>query len=182
MQVVNVNNTANYICRNLIWVRQNRYLALGAVCYWKMERKQEKKKEKIKSERNALAEHWAGLMPLSTLSCRSLSVTISLCLSLILTHYFHTFICFLFIFTSCLLICHIFGLCSPLLFTYLSPNCSWLLPVLLIPTCVTTSGVVLEMLSRPEEVGFPDLVTVMRNLSTDSGMPTLPPGGGLASK
>ncbi|XP_075902335.1 protein phosphatase 1B isoform X2 [Nelusetta ayraudi] len=39
-----------------------------------------------------------------------------------------------------------------------------------------------EMLSRPEEVGFPDLVTVMRNLSTDSGMPTLPPGGGLASK
>uniref|UniRef100_A0A671XXE4 Protein phosphatase 1B n=1 Tax=Sparus aurata TaxID=8175 RepID=A0A671XXE4_SPAAU len=39
-----------------------------------------------------------------------------------------------------------------------------------------------EMLSRPEEVGFPDLVTVMRNLSTDGGMPTLPPGGGLASK
>ncbi|XP_068183558.1 protein phosphatase 1B isoform X1 [Antennarius striatus] len=39
-----------------------------------------------------------------------------------------------------------------------------------------------EMLSRPEEVGFPDLVTVMRNLSTDSSMPTLPPGGGLASK
>ncbi|XP_068597642.1 protein phosphatase 1B [Brachionichthys hirsutus] len=39
-----------------------------------------------------------------------------------------------------------------------------------------------EMLSRPEEVGFPDLVTVMRNLSTDSGMPALPPGGGLASK
>lgn len=39
-----------------------------------------------------------------------------------------------------------------------------------------------EMLSRPGEDGFPDLVTVMRNLSTDSGMPTLPPGGGLASK
>uniref|UniRef100_A0A3Q4AYV7 Protein phosphatase 1B n=1 Tax=Mola mola TaxID=94237 RepID=A0A3Q4AYV7_MOLML len=39
-----------------------------------------------------------------------------------------------------------------------------------------------EMLSRPEEGVFPDLVTVMRNLSTDSGMPNLPPGGGLASK
>uniref|UniRef100_A0A3Q4H3D6 protein-serine/threonine phosphatase n=1 Tax=Neolamprologus brichardi TaxID=32507 RepID=A0A3Q4H3D6_NEOBR len=39
-----------------------------------------------------------------------------------------------------------------------------------------------EMLSRPGEEGFPDLVTVMRNLSTDSGMPPLPPGGGLASK
>ncbi|XP_029961759.1 neutral and basic amino acid transport protein rBAT-like isoform X2 [Salarias fasciatus] len=39
-----------------------------------------------------------------------------------------------------------------------------------------------EMLSRPGDEGFPDLVTVMRNLSTDSGMPTLPPGGGLASK
>uniref|UniRef100_A0A3B4ZF15 Protein phosphatase 1B n=1 Tax=Stegastes partitus TaxID=144197 RepID=A0A3B4ZF15_9TELE len=39
-----------------------------------------------------------------------------------------------------------------------------------------------EMLSRPGEEGFPDLVTVMRNLSTLSGMPALPPGGGLASK
>ncbi|XP_060942661.1 protein phosphatase 1B [Limanda limanda] len=39
-----------------------------------------------------------------------------------------------------------------------------------------------EMLSRPAEDGFPDLVTVMRNLSTDSGMPPLPAGGGLASK
>lgn len=39
-----------------------------------------------------------------------------------------------------------------------------------------------EMLSRSAEVGFPDLVTVMRNLSTDNSMPTLPPGGGLASK
>ncbi|CAJ1067086.1 protein phosphatase 1B [Xyrichtys novacula] len=39
-----------------------------------------------------------------------------------------------------------------------------------------------EMLSLPEEEAFPDLATVMRNLSTDSGMPTLPPGGGLASK
>lgn len=42
------------------------------------------------------------------------------------------------------------------------------------------SGGVLEMLSREE--GFPDLVAVMRNLSTDHGMPPLPPGGGLASK
>uniref|UniRef100_A0A3Q3Q0U5 Protein phosphatase 1B n=1 Tax=Monopterus albus TaxID=43700 RepID=A0A3Q3Q0U5_MONAL len=39
-----------------------------------------------------------------------------------------------------------------------------------------------EMLSQPGEEGFPDLVTVMRNLSTESGMPPLPPGGGLASK
>uniref|UniRef100_A0A8C6KFE9 Protein phosphatase, Mg2+/Mn2+ dependent, 1Ba n=1 Tax=Nothobranchius furzeri TaxID=105023 RepID=A0A8C6KFE9_NOTFU len=39
-----------------------------------------------------------------------------------------------------------------------------------------------EMLSRPGDEAFPDLVTVMRNLSTDSGMPPLPPGGGLASK
>uniref|UniRef100_A0A8C3GC07 Protein phosphatase 1B n=1 Tax=Cyclopterus lumpus TaxID=8103 RepID=A0A8C3GC07_CYCLU len=39
-----------------------------------------------------------------------------------------------------------------------------------------------EMLSRPCEEGFPDLVAVMRNLSTDIGMPSLPPGGGLASK
>uniref|UniRef100_A0A8D3B2R3 Protein phosphatase 1B n=1 Tax=Scophthalmus maximus TaxID=52904 RepID=A0A8D3B2R3_SCOMX len=39
-----------------------------------------------------------------------------------------------------------------------------------------------EMLSRAGEEGFPDLVTVMRNLSTNSGMPPLPPGGGLASK
>ncbi|XP_058507119.1 protein phosphatase 1B isoform X1 [Solea solea] len=39
-----------------------------------------------------------------------------------------------------------------------------------------------EMLSRPVQEGFPDLVTVMRNLSTDNGMPPLPPGGGLASK
>ncbi|XP_034463706.1 protein phosphatase 1B isoform X1 [Hippoglossus hippoglossus] len=39
-----------------------------------------------------------------------------------------------------------------------------------------------EMLSRPAEDGFPDLVSVMRHLSTDSGMPPLPPGGGLASK
>ncbi|TNM99527.1 hypothetical protein fugu_012560 [Takifugu bimaculatus] len=39
-----------------------------------------------------------------------------------------------------------------------------------------------EMLCHAEEVGFPDMVTVMRSLSTDSGMPTLPPGGGLASK
>lgn len=44
------------------------------------------------------------------------------------------------------------------------------------------SAVVLEMLCHAEEVGFPDMVTVMRSLSTDSGMPTLPPGGGLASK
>lgn len=49
-------------------------------------------------------------------------------------------------------------------------------------TRVTVSAVVSEMLCRQEEVGFPDLVTVMRNLSTDSEMPTLPPGGGLASK
>ncbi|PWA25955.1 hypothetical protein CCH79_00001842 [Gambusia affinis] len=39
-----------------------------------------------------------------------------------------------------------------------------------------------EMLSRPREDAFPDLVTVMRNLASDSGMPPLPPGGGLASK
>ncbi|KAI4813152.1 hypothetical protein KUCAC02_024500 [Chaenocephalus aceratus] len=39
-----------------------------------------------------------------------------------------------------------------------------------------------EMLSRPGEEGFPDLVAVMRSLSTDIGMPPLPPGGGLASK
>lgn len=43
-------------------------------------------------------------------------------------------------------------------------------------------AVVLEILCRAEEVGFPDMVTVMRSLSADSGMPTLPPGGGLASK
>ncbi|KAK5599506.1 Protein phosphatase 1B [Crenichthys baileyi] len=39
-----------------------------------------------------------------------------------------------------------------------------------------------EMLSRPGEEGLPDLVTVMRNLASDSAMPPLPPGGGLASK
>ncbi|XP_042372290.1 protein phosphatase 1B-like, partial [Plectropomus leopardus] len=39
-----------------------------------------------------------------------------------------------------------------------------------------------EMLSRPGDEGFPDLVAVMRNLSTDINMPCLPPGGGLASK
>lgn len=44
------------------------------------------------------------------------------------------------------------------------------------------SADVLEMLCRAEEAGFPDMVTVMRSLSTDSEMPTLPPGGGLASK
>lgn len=44
------------------------------------------------------------------------------------------------------------------------------------------SDVVLEMLSQPGDEGFPDLATVMRNLSTDNGMPPLPPGGGLASK
>ncbi|XP_038156091.1 protein phosphatase 1B isoform X1 [Cyprinodon tularosa] len=37
-----------------------------------------------------------------------------------------------------------------------------------------------EMLSGDE--GVPDLETVMRNLASDSGMPPLPPGGGLASK
>uniref|UniRef100_H2T6Y1 protein-serine/threonine phosphatase n=1 Tax=Takifugu rubripes TaxID=31033 RepID=H2T6Y1_TAKRU len=40
----------------------------------------------------------------------------------------------------------------------------------------------LESRVEGENVGFPDMVTVMRSLSTDSGMPTLPPGGGLASK
>ncbi|XP_061915053.1 protein phosphatase 1B isoform X2 [Entelurus aequoreus] len=39
-----------------------------------------------------------------------------------------------------------------------------------------------EMLSRPADEGVPDLVTVMRNLSADCNMPSLPPGGGLASK
>uniref|UniRef100_A0A3B3XG74 PPM-type phosphatase domain-containing protein n=1 Tax=Poecilia mexicana TaxID=48701 RepID=A0A3B3XG74_9TELE len=39
-----------------------------------------------------------------------------------------------------------------------------------------------EMLSRPRDEAFPDLVMVMRNLASDSGMPPLPPGGGLASK
>uniref|UniRef100_A0A3B3BZY1 Protein phosphatase 1B n=1 Tax=Oryzias melastigma TaxID=30732 RepID=A0A3B3BZY1_ORYME len=39
-----------------------------------------------------------------------------------------------------------------------------------------------EMLSRPGDEGLPDIVTVMRNLSADGGMPPLPPGGGLASK
>lgn len=48
--------------------------------------------------------------------------------------------------------------------------------------CNNMSGAVLEILSRPGEEGFPDLVTVMRILTTDSGMPPLPPGGGLASK
>lgn len=48
--------------------------------------------------------------------------------------------------------------------------------------CNNLPAVVVEMLSRPGEEGFPDLVTVIRNLSTDSGMPPLPPGGGLASK
>ncbi|KAM9808440.1 protein phosphatase 1B isoform X2 [Syngnathus typhle] len=38
------------------------------------------------------------------------------------------------------------------------------------------------MLSGPADEGFPDLATVMRNLSADGGMPALPPGGGLASK
>uniref|UniRef100_A0A3Q2XCD0 Protein phosphatase 1B n=1 Tax=Hippocampus comes TaxID=109280 RepID=A0A3Q2XCD0_HIPCM len=38
------------------------------------------------------------------------------------------------------------------------------------------------MLSRPADEGFPDLATVMRNLSADGSMPALPPGGGLASK
>ncbi|XP_061767189.1 protein phosphatase 1B isoform X1 [Nerophis ophidion] len=39
-----------------------------------------------------------------------------------------------------------------------------------------------EMLSRPADEGVPDLVTVMRNLTADCNMPSLPPGGGLASK
>ncbi|XP_061821421.1 protein phosphatase 1B isoform X3 [Nerophis lumbriciformis] len=39
-----------------------------------------------------------------------------------------------------------------------------------------------EMLSRPADEAVPDLVTVMRNLSADCNMPSLPPGGGLASK
>ncbi|CAL8300342.1 unnamed protein product [Merluccius merluccius] len=38
-----------------------------------------------------------------------------------------------------------------------------------------------EMLSGSGEEGIPDLVTVMRNLSADN-IPSLPPGGGLASK
>ncbi|XP_071388611.1 protein phosphatase 1B isoform X2 [Centroberyx affinis] len=38
-----------------------------------------------------------------------------------------------------------------------------------------------EMMSRSAEEGVPDLVTVMRILSSD-GIPNLPPGGGLASK
>lgn len=39
-----------------------------------------------------------------------------------------------------------------------------------------------EMMSQPGEDGYPDLATVMRDLSTDNNMPPLPPGGGLASK
>ncbi|XP_072292559.1 protein phosphatase 1B isoform X2 [Eucyclogobius newberryi] len=39
-----------------------------------------------------------------------------------------------------------------------------------------------EMMSPPGEDGYPDLATVMRNLSADNNMPPLPPGGGLASK
>lgn len=38
-----------------------------------------------------------------------------------------------------------------------------------------------EMIESSGEVGIPDLSTVMRNLSTES-IPSLPPGGGLASK
>ncbi|KAJ0005242.1 hypothetical protein NQD34_011456 [Periophthalmus magnuspinnatus] len=38
------------------------------------------------------------------------------------------------------------------------------------------------MMSQPGEDGYPDLATVMRNLSADNNMPPLPPGGGLASK
>lgn len=49
-------------------------------------------------------------------------------------------------------------------------------------SCVMFLLLCLEMLSLSGEEEIPDLVTVMRNLSTDSGMPPLPPGGGLASK
>ncbi|KAM6956851.1 protein phosphatase 1B isoform 1-T3 [Aplochiton taeniatus] len=38
-----------------------------------------------------------------------------------------------------------------------------------------------EMLERAGDEGIPDLVSVMRNLATDT-IPNLPPGGGLASK
>lgn len=39
-----------------------------------------------------------------------------------------------------------------------------------------------EMMSQPGEEGYPDLATVLRNLTIDNNMPPLPPGGGLASK
>lgn len=117
----------------------------------------------------------------SQLSCRPLSVTMSLPHCLTRTN-FHTLTCTVSIFTSFRLICLIFGLLGSPLPLLSPPSCSWLSPVGNTDLCNNMSGVVVEMLSRPGEDGFPDLVTVMRNLSTDSGMPTLPPGGGLASK
>lgn len=78
-------------------------------------------------------------------------------------------------------ICPTFPLYFPLLVLSFLGSC-WPLEASCPPTCVTMCAVVLEMLCRAEEVGFPDMVTVMRSLSSDSGMPTLPPGGGLASK
>ena len=103
----------------------------------------------------------------SHLSCRPLSVTISppLCLR-------HTLMSTdsLVLFPSPLLLIHNFSLCLGY----------WQLCYTCISTCLVLF--LSEMLSRPAEDGFPDLVTVMRNLSTDSGMPPLPPGGGLASK
>lgn len=140
-----------------------------------LEQEQEKQGEKITSERNALAEHWAGFMPLDFRAGLLLSQTLSF--SLLGSHSL-----FPFILNVCLVV--VLLVLSPNLCIFYSalPDCSWLRAALVTLSCVTMSGVVLEMLSRPEEVGFPDLVTVMRNLSTDNGMPTLPPGGGLASK
>lgn len=115
----------------------------------------------------------------SQLNCRPLSVTISLALFVSDTHSFPQI---------CLYGCHLHFLSAHLSLSSVLLSLSYLPQLFLAITSsvktdlCNTSGVVLEMLSRPGEEGFPDLVTVMRNLSTDSGMPTLPPGGGLASK
>lgn len=98
---------------------------------------------------------------------------------------FHKLTCMFSIFTSFLLICQILVsvlllLCSPS--SVFAQMFMAIISSFNTDLCNNMSAAVLEMLSRPGEEGFPDLVTVMRNLSTDSGMPPLPPGGGLASK
>lgn len=85
---------------------------------------------------------------------------------------------------------HFLTLVSPQLWFYVATfNLEWI-PSILIPLfslphplhlslslCLPLS----EIIEKAGEEGIPDLVTVMRNLSSES-IPNLPPGGGLASK
>lgn len=96
---------------------------------WK--REQEKQGERITSERNALAEHWLGSLPLHCCTAtKSLTRSLALWESFIGSPWY-SIVCFSAIFTSYQQICAFFfqKLFQPLFFNLsscCSPDCRWL--------------------------------------------------------